>query len=407
MAGPRRFGATWWGRSWIDALERSGTGTGYESRLPRGRTYARKGAVREIDLRPGHIAARVVGSGGELYRVDIGVKQLAQVEWEQVADAIAGRAAHLAALLDGELDPGVVDDAAAVDVQLLPRAADLRPDCSCPDWAEPCKHAAAVCYVAAQELDRNPFTLFLLRGIDRDALIELVRSRRGDADIMAVPAEQAPPGIEAQALWSGRSLDDPLPPPPTVPGGARAALRQPGRHVPWGAEPPAHLGIDPSMVDELAEDAVARAWLMLVDDQRSGLVAAPSADLARRAAASRDSLATLAARAGVTSGRLATWAEAWTLGGDHAVEVLADAATWSTDQVLLGAGRDQLVDLGHPRRSVALNYDSLSMAATIWLVIGPEGRWYRLHGHGKHHELRLAMAPAEDLRDLVDPPSGS
>ena len=175
MAGPRRFGATWWGRSWIDALERSGTGTGYESRLPRGRTYARKGAVREIDLRPGHIAARVVGTGGELYRVDIAVKQLAEIEWEQVADAIAARAAHLAALLDGELDPGVVDDAAAVDVQLLPRAADLRPDCSCPDWAEPCKHAAAVCYVAAQELDRNPFTLFLLRGIDRDALIELVR----------------------------------------------------------------------------------------------------------------------------------------------------------------------------------------------------------------------------------------
>ena len=65
------------------------------------------------------------------------------------------------------------------------------------------------------------------------------------------------------------------------------------------------------------------------------------------------------------------------------------------------------MELGYPRRSVSLNYDSLLMAATTWLVIGPDGRWYRLHGHGKHHELRLALPPAEDLRDLIDAPTTS
>lgn len=401
MVGPKRFGTTWWGKAWIDALE--GSGSGYESRLPRGRTYARKGAVREIDLRPGHIAARVVGSGGELYQVDIAVKQLAAVEWEQVADAIAARAAHLAALLDGELDPGIVDDAAAVDVRLLPRPADLRPDCECPDWAEPCKHAAAVCYVAAEELDRNPFSLFLLRGIGRDELIELVRDRRADGGAPAAIEPDAP-GMDAAELWAGRRLDDPLPPPPSVPGAPRHALRQPGRHVPWGAQLPARFGIDPFRVDELAEDAVDRAWRMLVDDQPSGLAAPPLADLARRAAAQRASITELAARAGVTPGRVRNWADAWLIGGDTAVMVVAEPDSWSTDQRDLDDGRERLVELGHPRRSVALNYDSLLMASSIWLVIGPDSRWYRLHGAGKHQDLRLAAAPSHDIRDLVDPP---
>ncbi len=298
----------------------------------------------------------------------------------------------------------MVADADAVDVRLLPRPADLRPDCTCPDWAEPCKHAAAVCYVAGQELDRNPFALFLLRGIERERLIELVRSRRGDTEPATSSDEPPPPGTDAVAAWSGRRLDDRLGPPPVVPGAARSPLRQPGRHVPWGAELPRHLGVDPTMVDELAEDAIERAWLMLVDDRPSGLVAPLGADLARRAAARPESLTTLAARAGVTPGRLATWAEAWLLGGDVAVAVMADPEAWNTDQVLLDAGRDQLVELGHPRRSVSLNYDSLLMAGTVWLVIGPDGRWYRLHGHGKHQDLRLALAPAAELSDLVDPP---
>ena len=104
-------------------------------------------------------------------------------------------------------------------------------------------------------------------------------------------------------------------------------------------------------------------------------------------------------------GRLRSWADAWLVGGDTAVTVVADADSWSTDQTRLDAGREELVDLGHPRRSVALNYDSLLMASTIWLVIGPDQRWYRLQGAGKHQELRLTTPPSADIRDLVDPPS--
>ena len=68
---------------------------------------------------------------------------------------------------------------------------------------------------------------------------------RGDDRRRALTGEQAPPGIDAQALWSGRALDDVLAPPPVVPGGARAALRQPGRHVPWAPNRPRTWGSTP------------------------------------------------------------------------------------------------------------------------------------------------------------------
>lgn len=419
MAPLRRFGTTWWGRAWLDALEHSGSS--YQSRLPRGLSYARKGAVRELEVAPGHLAARVVGSTGELYRVDLAVRRLAMAEWEQVADAVAAKAAHLAALLDGELDPGVVADAAAVDVALLPRAADVRPDCSCPDWAEPCKHAAAVCFLAAAEMDRDPFALFTLRGMTRDEFVELVRTRRsldhpggGRADPDADPDMGADPdrdaagtetgaGMSAAQLWTGRSIDEPLGELPEVLT-RRPPLRRPGRRAPWDASLPDRFGIDPARLDELAEDTVERAWAMLVEDRPSGLAASARADLARRAAAHPDDVVALAARAGLTPGALRIWAEAWDLGGDVAVEVVASPETWSTDQDLLSAGRAALEEIGHPRRSISLNYDSLLMASTVWLVLGPDRRWYRLHGPFKHQDLHLVAPPSSDVRDLVDPP---
>ncbi|MDE6447324.1 MAG: SWIM zinc finger family protein [Muribaculaceae bacterium] len=40
---------------------------------------------------------------------------------------------------------------------------DLAMNCSCPDWAVPCKHLAAVIYKLSEEIDNNPFLVFELR----------------------------------------------------------------------------------------------------------------------------------------------------------------------------------------------------------------------------------------------------
>lgn len=413
------YGTTWWGSAWVQALE--GAASLDPNRLARGRTYARQGAVGALTIASGHAAARVTGKHGRYYRVDIAVRQLAPTEWDQVADAIAARAAHAAALLEGELDPAIVDDTMAVDVRLLPGAGDLRTDCSCPDWAEPCKHSAAVCYMVAAELDRDPFVLFLLRGIERDELMRLVRARRlerSPAGARRARSARATgrsddggeaPGVPAAAAYRDAPASGELAPLPDIVRTREplTAAHRPA-HTPWDAELPRGQKIDTRRVDELAVDAISRARDMLLDGKASGLRAGSRADLARRAAALGwgPEQIELASNAGVTADALRAWAEAWTLGGDAGVAVVADGDAWSTDQEALEAGRAALVELGHLRRRIALSYDSLKTAG-IWLVIGPDGRWYALRGQGKHQELHLVAPPSRDICDLVEPPPAS
>ncbi len=413
------YGTTWWGSAWVRALE--GAASLDPNRLARGRTYARQGAVGALGIASGHASARVTGHHGRYYRVDIGVRKLAPAEWEQVADAIAARAAHAAALLEGELDPAIVDDTMAVDVRLLPGAGDLRTDCSCPDWAEPCKHSAAVCYMVAAELDRDPFVLFLLRGIARDELMRLVRERRlerapagarrtGKANAAgrsgAEGGDAPADGLPAAAAWRDAPANGALAPLPEVVRGREplTASHRPA-HTPWDADLPRGQKIDTRRVDELAVDAISRARDMLLDGAPSGLRSGSRADLARRAASlgRGPELIELASNAGVAPDALREWAAAWSLAGDPGVAVVADGDAWSTDQEALEAGRAALVEMGHLRRRIALSYDSLRTAG-IWLVIGPDGRWYALRGQGKHQELHLLAPPSTDICDLVEPP---
>ena len=397
------YGDTWWGRAWIDALER--TASLDPSRLSRGRTYARNGSVGPLEITPGLVSTRVSGTHGRYYRTDVAVKRLAAVEWDQVVDAIAAKASHAAALLDGDLDPGIVADAAELDVRLLPGPGDLRPDCSCPDWAEPCKHAAAVCFLVATELDRDPFLLFLLRGMPRDELLSRVRDRRRGQG--SEPEAESLPGVDAVVAWGGRRPGDPIGDPPDVVVAPRRHAAAPGYRPPWEAKLPAELGVDTRRVDALADDAIWRAWLMISDGAPSGLASAHDADVARRAAAldGPRQRGALADTVGIPRERLDALAEAWTLGGDEGVDVLAEIdRVWSTDQTALAAGRDELVGLGWSKRSVALNYDSLGMRNGVLLVIAPSGRWFKLRMRGARQGLHLEAPPTADVCDLVDPP---
>ena len=56
---PPGQGHTWWGRAWVDALEQRARLD--PNRLPRGRDYAREGAVGELVLAPGEARAQVQG----------------------------------------------------------------------------------------------------------------------------------------------------------------------------------------------------------------------------------------------------------------------------------------------------------------------------------------------------------
>jgi uncharacterized Zn finger protein len=169
-----RFGEHWWAQRWIAVLE----SFGWDNRLQRGRTYARKGQVMDIDVHPGRVTARVQGSRRKPYTVRIRITPLSDDQWERAIDAMTQQALFSARLLAGEMPPEIEQAFQAAGVSLFPASDDIAMICSCPDWAVPCKHIAAVYYLLGEEFDRDPFLLFTLRGRTRGQVVEALRSRR-------------------------------------------------------------------------------------------------------------------------------------------------------------------------------------------------------------------------------------
>ncbi|WP_020579408.1 SWIM zinc finger family protein [Actinopolymorpha alba] len=167
-------GQSWWARAWVSAMEETSLDG---EQLRRGRRYASLGHVGTITVSPGRIAAPVHDGNQHLpYDTVVYVTELTDAEWERFLDEVARKAGHLAALLDKDMPHDLVHAAADAGVRLLPSVGDLEPECSCPDWELPCKHAAALSYQGSWLLDEDPFVLLLMRGRgEREFLDELAR----------------------------------------------------------------------------------------------------------------------------------------------------------------------------------------------------------------------------------------
>ncbi len=390
--GRTPFGRTWWGRAWVDALE--GRARLDPNRLPRGRTYARVGAVDDLDVDVGEVRAEVQGSRRTPYHVRVRVRPFGHQEWEAVFGALAEQAGHAAALLDGELPSEIAEDVRSVGLDLLPGPGEIQTRCSCPDWAEPCKHSAAVCYLVADRLDEDPFDLFLLRGRSREALMAGVRSQRLGGVAPTSPVVDGAdltdgwpedPGMSARLAWGRQVTAIPsLPAPP----------RRAGRPTVLATDPPEGSGIDPQALGVLATDAARRAWELVTGRQPettspsgsaeravNGLSAASALDLsadedcARLAAAALGEegaaagfeLDVLARRAGIRTTELLRRGLAWRTGGREGLFVLH--GTWQPGPELLRGGREAL---GPGTRASANRLTN----GERQLRLGRDGCWY-------------------------------
>ncbi len=185
------FARNWWAKRWIAALERLMD----SGRLSRGRSYARHGQVLSIEEQKGGIVAQVQGSRPRPYKVQISLAPLSDAEWEQVFDALAGEALFAAQLLAGEMPANIEEAFAAAGVSLFPsRRDDLDTSCTCPDWANPCKHVAATHYILGDRFDEDPFLLLRLRGRSQEQVMQALRQRRAGTDAEddeGSPAEEA------------------------------------------------------------------------------------------------------------------------------------------------------------------------------------------------------------------------
>jgi uncharacterized Zn finger protein len=406
--GSQEFGRTWWGRAWLEALEQRARLD--PDRLPRGRDYARSGAVGELALAPGEARAQVQGRKTEPYEVRIRVRRFTDDEWDRVLEAISARLGHAAALLDGELPPEIADDAASAGLDLLPGGGELGPRCSCPDDADPCKHSAAACYLLTDALDADPFTLFLLRGRTRDQVLAGIRARRrGAAGLVAAADGQAgtgpqqtakagqpatDEGVDARKAFGAPAPSAPIPALPLPP-------RRPGLAAALPVDPPPwRSGLRDDLL-ELAADAASRAWEMAVGlSPDAGLNLDSDADLARRAARALGTPAfgTLSARSGVEERDLVRRALAWRQGGMTGLELLQaewDPVTEDPDAAeLLQAAQVALRTKTSASETIRGNRIT---AGHLQLRLGRDLRWYPYARSGEDWEPSGSPEPDPEL----------
>lgn len=171
MSRGKKYGKTWWGNAWVNALERIDYDT---NRLPRGKSYANTGRVSEIKLdENGRVMAKVQGRRSKPYRVEIKLAHFPSAHTKTIKFIIAQDPSVASELSLGRLPQTILTSLEKHHIHLLPESwDDISGSCSCPDWANPCKHLAAVYYILANEIDKDPFMLFKLRNLETDELLQ-------------------------------------------------------------------------------------------------------------------------------------------------------------------------------------------------------------------------------------------
>lgn len=206
------FGESWWARRWIAVLESFNIG----ARLGRGRSYARRGQVLSIKIDKGKVSAKVQGSRPKPYDVKLQVKTLSASDWQKLTKVLSRQAIFSAKLLMGEMPLDIEKVFKEAALSLFPdKLKDLKTDCSCPDWSNPCKHIAAVYYLLAEEFDRDPFLIFKLRGMNREELIKTLgstdkkaTSKKTKSKPISSHEDVATLTQDISKFWNGEAISD-------------------------------------------------------------------------------------------------------------------------------------------------------------------------------------------------------
>ncbi|MFG2531169.1 SWF or SNF family helicase [Streptomyces sp. NPDC048516] len=387
----RAFARSWWGQAWLKALEDTAL-DGEQLKL--GRRHARAGAVGAVSVRCGRITAVVQDRDHTRHRSDVLLQQLGVADWDRLLDLVADRAGHIAALLDRDMPPVLVGDAAAAGIELLPGIGDLEAECSCGAW-DHCAHTAALCYQLARLLDQDPFVLLLLRGRGERELLDALQARsaaraqgpageagaagRGGAAGGDGAAERPGSGVPAVEAYAARDIVPPLPAaPPVAAPGVPPVLA--------GATPPAP-GVAAAALEFLIGDAAGRARGLLADALSAGHpdaplqpVLTPAQDAVRLAAAGPGEA--IAARLAAGSGRdaraLSLAVRAWELGGPAGLAVLEEDWTPEPEELARATGRLAASwEDGEARPRLRATRNRWTEAGgEVQLRYGRDGRWW-------------------------------
>ncbi|MFI6051304.1 SWF or SNF family helicase [Streptomyces violascens] len=369
----RGFATSWWGLAWLKALEDTALDG---QQLKQGRRLAREGTVGAVTVRPGRITAVVRDRDGSHHRSDVLLQELDEDDWDRFLTMAAERAGHIAALLDREMPPHLVEDATSAGVELLPAIGDLEPECTCEAW-DHCPHTAALCYQVARLLDQDPFVLLLMRGRAERPLLDALQERSA-APVADEPA--SPQGVPAGEAFAARDIVPPLPSLPRLP-------QEPGEPPHLDTETAPEPGVDPAALEFLAADTAARAHRILAEALATGHELQPfeaelteDQDAIRLAAGCHESRisARLAAASGRRPADLAAAVRAWRLGGAASLQALEEEWTPGAAELARAvAGLDRAWPEGErPALRTAGGNRWTVTGRDAQLRLGHDGRWW-------------------------------
>ncbi|MEU9189677.1 SWF or SNF family helicase [Streptomyces sp. NPDC048484] len=371
----RGFAQSWWGQAWLKALEDAALDL---EQLRTGRRLARSGAVGAVSVRPGRLTAVVQNHDRTAHRADVLLQELSEEQWDRFLGMAVERAGHIAALLDREMPPHLVEDAATAGVDLLPGLGDLEAECDCDAW-DHCGHTAALCYQVARLLDQDPFVLLLLRGRGERELLDELQTRSVSQAESAAVRQETHEGVDAAEAYAAGDILPPLPEAPVVPA-------EPGLPPSLDTESAPAPGVDPVALEFLAAQAAREAHRLLADVLRTGheqrpaqAGLTPAQDAVRLASGGPE--ASVAARLAEGSGRdreaLALAVRSWEYGGAAALDVLeADRPAEAESLARARAALESAWEEGErPVLRAARNRWTVAGGQTQ-LRLGPDGRWW-------------------------------
>ncbi|MFF3055016.1 SWF or SNF family helicase [Streptomyces sp. NPDC057909] len=395
----RGFAETWWGRAWLKALEDTALDG---EQVKKGRRFAREGRVGAVSVRPGRITAVVQDPDSTPYRSDVLLQQLSEEEWDRFLDMAVDRAGHIAALLDREMPPHLVEDAAAAGVDLLPGIGDLDPECTCEAW-DHCPHSAALCYQVARLLDQDPFVLLLMRGRGERRVLDDLQARITARAAERQPAEPSRAedrrarGVRADEAFAAQDILPPLPAPPPLPP-------EPGPPPSLDTETEPEPGLDPAALEVLAADSAVRAYRMLAEalspdhgqqPVHTGLT--PEQDAVRLVADARPEpwvMTRLADGSGRQRAELDAAVRAWGYGGTAALTVFDEE--WAPDPEAHARALARLAaaweDDERPQLRAVRNRWTVA-DADVQLRYGRDGRWWP---YRKERGRWIPAGPSDD-----------
>lgn len=217
---------TWWGKEFLEILKISMD----PRRLGRGKSYSTPQRILSFDIEGHEVNAIVRGNrrpeygiySEPKYHVNFHLKKFTNKQWDSIIDTISHNAAFISQLLIGEMPSEIETVFEKLDLNLLPRlSGELSSNCTCPDYASPCKHVAGLYYRIASMLDTDPLLLFQLRGMSfkrveeklsksplGKALIDLKRDHI--SDIVYQSNRYTTPSLESKetesitSFWQGK-----------------------------------------------------------------------------------------------------------------------------------------------------------------------------------------------------------